>query len=58
MQVSYLQDYKIPRSFTDHFSGAVFPGLVEAIEAKDFENAQKWVGIIGGTLEKAVKGLK
>jgi N-acetylated-alpha-linked acidic dipeptidase len=40
------------------YAGAVFPGLVEAIEAKDFDNAQKWVGIIKGTLKRAIRSLK
>lgn len=40
------------------YAGAVFPGLVEAIEAKDYENALKWIGIIDGTLKRAVKALK
>lgn len=40
------------------YAGAVFPGLVEAIEAKDYGNAQKWMGIIEGTLKRAVGQLK
>jgi N-acetylated-alpha-linked acidic dipeptidase len=40
------------------YSGAVFPGLVEAIEMGDYENAQRWVEIIQGTLKKAIHGLK
>lgn len=40
------------------YAGAVFPGLVEAIEAKDYGNAQKWVLIIEGTLKNAVKSLE
>ncbi|KAH8646487.1 N-acetylated-alpha-linked acidic dipeptidase-like protein 2 [Tricladium varicosporioides] len=40
------------------YSGAVFPGLVEAIDAKDYGNAQKWARIIEGRLWRAVSGLK
>jgi N-acetylated-alpha-linked acidic dipeptidase len=40
------------------YAGAVFPGLVEAIEAKDYVNAERWVGIIEGTLKSAVKSLQ
>ncbi|KAF4631811.1 hypothetical protein G7Y89_g6323 [Cudoniella acicularis] len=40
------------------YAGAVFPGLVEAIDAKDYGNAQRWAGIIEGKLWKAVGGLK
>jgi N-acetylated-alpha-linked acidic dipeptidase len=36
----------------------VFPGLVEAIDAKDYENAERWVGIIEGCLQKARKSLE
>ncbi|KAL2063386.1 hypothetical protein VTL71DRAFT_5191 [Oculimacula yallundae] len=40
------------------YAGAVFPGLVESIDDKDYGNAQKWVGIIEGTLWKAYGSLK
>ena len=40
------------------YAGAVFPGLVEAIDAKDYGIAQKWVGIIEGSLFKAAGSLK
>lgn len=40
------------------YAGAVFPGLVEAIDDKDYGLAQKWVGIIEGTLWKAYGSLK
>ena len=40
------------------YAGAVFPGLVEAIDGKDYGNAQRWVGIIEGTLFKAAGSLK
>lgn len=40
------------------YAGAVFPGLVEAIDAKDYGIAQKWVGIIEGRLFKAAGSLK
>ncbi|KAI9047592.1 hypothetical protein LZ554_008305 [Drepanopeziza brunnea f. sp. 'monogermtubi'] len=40
------------------YAGAVFPGLVESIDDKDYENAEKWVGIIEGLLWKAHGSLK
>ncbi|KAH7319409.1 hypothetical protein BKA65DRAFT_514494 [Rhexocercosporidium sp. MPI-PUGE-AT-0058] len=40
------------------YAGAVFPGLVESIDDKDYGNAQKWMGIIEGTLWKAYSSLK
>lgn len=40
------------------YAGAVFPGLIEAIQAEDYENAERWVGIIGHSLHKAAKSLK
>jgi N-acetylated-alpha-linked acidic dipeptidase len=40
------------------YAGAVFPGLVEAIDAKDYGNAERWVGIIEEKLWKAVESLK
>lgn len=40
------------------YAGAVFPGLVEAIDKRDFENAERWVDIIQGTIEKAAASLK
>ncbi len=40
------------------YAGAVFPGLVESIDDKDYGNAQKWVGIIEGRLWKAYGSLK
>jgi N-acetylated-alpha-linked acidic dipeptidase len=40
------------------YAGAVFPGLVEAIDAKDYDNASRWVDIIGEALKKAAKSLK
>lgn len=39
------------------YSGAVFPGLVESLDAKDWTNAERWVGIIEGSLKNAKKGL-
>ncbi|KAF5872082.1 putative pa domain-containing protein [Botrytis fragariae] len=39
------------------YAGAVFPGLVESIDAKDYENAEKWIGIIGECLENAAEWL-
>jgi N-acetylated-alpha-linked acidic dipeptidase len=40
------------------YAGAVFPGLVEAIDAKDYGNAQRWLHIIERTLKKATGSLK
>jgi N-acetylated-alpha-linked acidic dipeptidase len=40
------------------YAGAVFPGLVEAIDAKDYGVAQKWVGTIESSLFKAAGSLK
>lgn len=40
------------------YAGAVFPGLVEAIDAKDYENAKKWVLIIEEALKKARSSLE
>jgi N-acetylated-alpha-linked acidic dipeptidase len=40
------------------YAGAVFPGLVEAIEAGDFEAAGKWSIIIGKAISKAGKSLR
>lgn len=37
---------------------AVFPGLVESIDDKDYKNAEKWVGIIEDLLYKASKQLE
>ncbi len=39
------------------YAGAVFPGLVEAIDAKDYQNAEKWVDIIEKRFEAATKSL-
>ncbi|KAF2755506.1 protease [Pseudovirgaria hyperparasitica] len=35
------------------YAGATFPGLVESIEAGDWDNAEKWVGIIVKKIEAA-----
>jgi N-acetylated-alpha-linked acidic dipeptidase len=35
------------------YSGAVFPGLVEAIEGGEYESARRWVGVLGGCLRGA-----
>ncbi|THV46763.1 hypothetical protein BGAL_0361g00010 [Botrytis galanthina] len=39
------------------YAGAVFPGLVESIDSEDYENAEKWIGIIGECLENAAEWL-
>lgn len=40
------------------YAGAVFPGLVESIDAKDYGNAHRWAGIIEGKLWKAQASLQ
>jgi N-acetylated-alpha-linked acidic dipeptidase len=40
------------------YAGAVFPGLVESIDDKDYKNAERWVDIIEDVLQKAAKSLK
>lgn len=40
------------------FDVAVFPGLVESLDEKDYGNAQRWIGIIEGLLDKATSSLK
>ncbi|SPO07642.1 related to glutamate carboxypeptidase II [Cephalotrichum gorgonifer] len=40
------------------YAGAVFPGLLESIEAKDFANAVRWAGIIDTCIADAVKVLE
>lgn len=37
---------------------AVFPGLLESINAKDYPNAIKWAAIIDNCLQDSVKLLK
>ncbi|KAJ0162306.1 putative glutamate carboxypeptidase [Colletotrichum tanaceti] len=39
------------------YSGAVFPGLQESIDAKDFNNALKWTGIINECVASATKSI-
>ncbi|KAM0808156.1 hypothetical protein AB5N19_08498 [Seiridium cardinale] len=40
------------------YAGAVFPGLVESIDNKDFVNAIKWVDIIDGCIKKATRTIE
>ncbi|KAG9229623.1 hypothetical protein BJ875DRAFT_488747 [Amylocarpus encephaloides] len=40
------------------YAGAVFPGLVEAIDARDYGNAENWVGIIEGRIWRAYGSLR
>ncbi|KAI0160549.1 Zn-dependent exopeptidase [Xylariaceae sp. FL1272] len=37
------------------YAGAVFPGLVESIDDKDFDNAMKWVRVIETCIKTATK---
>lgn len=39
------------------YSGAVFPGLVESIDAKDYINGLKWAGIIESCITNAIQSL-
>lgn len=39
------------------YAGAVFPGLQESIDSRDFDNAVRWVGIIEDCMLKAADGL-
>ncbi|KAH8899371.1 Zn-dependent exopeptidase [Thozetella sp. PMI_491] len=39
------------------YAGAVFPGLVESIDAENWDNAARWVDIVEGTIIKATEGL-
>ncbi|KAM7222915.1 hypothetical protein V8F06_001813 [Rhypophila decipiens] len=39
------------------YAGAVFPGLVESIDASDWANALRWVDIIGVCVERAGRGI-
>ncbi|CAJ2500171.1 Uu.00g030240.m01.CDS01 [Anthostomella pinea] len=40
------------------YAGAVFPGLQESIDNKDFVNAMKWVDIIDGCIKTATKTME
>lgn len=40
------------------YSGAVLPGLVEAVERGDGERVKRWIGILDEILEKAEKSLR
>jgi N-acetylated-alpha-linked acidic dipeptidase len=40
------------------YAGAVFPGFVEAIDAKDYKSAAKWILIIEDVLKKATASLE
>jgi N-acetylated-alpha-linked acidic dipeptidase len=40
------------------YAGAVFPGLQEAIDGKDYGNAERWVGIIEKTIGNAASSLR
>jgi N-acetylated-alpha-linked acidic dipeptidase len=40
------------------YAGAVFPGVVEAIEARDWGNAERWVGIVEGKVGDAAGSLR
>ncbi|KPM34516.1 hypothetical protein AK830_g12054 [Neonectria ditissima] len=39
------------------YAGAVFPGLVESIDAKDYVNGIKWAGIIQSCITNAINSL-
>lgn len=40
------------------YAGATFPGLVEALDAGNSTNVDRWVGIIKGKVDEAVRSLK
>lgn len=40
------------------YAGAVFPGLTESLDNKDFTNASKWVEIIDGCIKTATKTMQ
>lgn len=40
------------------YAGAVYPGLVESIDAKNYSNGLKWAEIINHAVEKATKSIK
>jgi N-acetylated-alpha-linked acidic dipeptidase len=40
------------------YAGAVFPGIVEAVDAKDYNTALKWVGIVEEKILSAAKSLE
>ncbi|EGX91338.1 glutamate carboxypeptidase, putative [Cordyceps militaris CM01] len=40
------------------YAGAVYPGLMESIDAKDYSNALKWSGIITKCIRRATKSLQ
>ncbi|KAK5992737.1 putative glutamate carboxypeptidase [Cladobotryum mycophilum] len=40
------------------YAGAVFPGLVESIDAKDYTNGLKWTGIIDHCITNAIKSIE
>ncbi|KAK7743593.1 hypothetical protein SLS53_004128 [Cytospora paraplurivora] len=40
------------------YAGAVFPGLVESIDAKDYTNAIRWADIIEGSIKNATENIK
>jgi len=40
------------------YSSAVFPGLDEAINKRDYKNAERWIEIIESTIYKAAESLK
>lgn len=37
---------------------AVYPGLVESIDAKDYANGLRWAGIIGQCVSNAIKSIE
>ncbi|KAI5304227.1 hypothetical protein KEM56_006719 [Ascosphaera pollenicola] len=40
------------------YSGAVFPGLIESLEAGHYHNAERWAKIIGSKIHEATKSLR
>ncbi|KAJ3493673.1 hypothetical protein NLG97_g4583 [Lecanicillium saksenae] len=40
------------------YAGAVYPGLMESIDAKNYSNGLKWAGIINKCIQRATKSLQ
>ncbi|PHH88565.1 hypothetical protein CDD83_7359 [Cordyceps sp. RAO-2017] len=40
------------------YAGDVYPGLMESIDAADYNNGLKWAGIIGRCVKRAIRGIE
>jgi N-acetylated-alpha-linked acidic dipeptidase len=43
--------------YTNNIITAVYPGLVESIDGKNYSNGLKWADIINRAVEKATKSI-